>query len=73
MSIAANKVKGVYALSLSDVYSAQRAASVTMPMWHAMGAFTSGKQEQEMMTEAFLSNEFVRDAHQPKVEGVCRR
>ena len=40
MSIAANKVKGVYAALLSDVYSAQRARLSNDANVACMGAFT---------------------------------
>ena len=73
MSIAANKVKGVYAALLSDVYSAQRARLSNDANEACMGAFTSGSKNREMMTEAFLSNEFVPGcSSQPKVEAFVR-
>ncbi len=73
MSIAANKVKGVYAALLSDVYSAQRARLSNDANVACMGAFTSGSKTREMMTEAFLSNEFVPGcSSQPKVEAFVR-
>lgn len=59
VSIAANKVKGAYAALLSDVYSAQRARLSNDANIACMGAFTSGSKERELMTEAFLTNEFV--------------
>lgn len=73
MSIAANKVKGVYAALLSDVYSAQRARLSNDANVACMGAFTSGSKNREMMTEAFLSTEFVPGcSSQPKVEAFVR-
>lgn len=69
MSIAANKVKGAYAALLSDVYSAQRARLSNNANIACMGAFTTGSKTREMMTEAFLKNEFVRGcASQEKVD-----
>lgn len=69
VSIAANKVKGAYAALLSDVYSAQRARLSNDANIACMGAFTSGSKERELMTEAFLTNEFVPGcSSQPKVE-----
>lgn len=59
VSIAANKVKGAYAALLSDVYSAQRARLSNDANIACMGAFTTGVKERELMTEAFLTNEFV--------------
>ena len=69
ISIAANKVKGAYAALLSDVYSAQRARLSNDANIACMGAFTSGSKERELMTEAFLTNEFVPGcSSQPKVD-----
>ena len=69
VSIAAYKVKGAYAALLSDVYSAQRARLSNDANIACMGAFTSGSKERELMTEAFLTNEFVPGcSSQPKVD-----
>lgn len=69
VSIAANKVKGAYAALLSDVYSAQRARLSNDANIACMGAFTSGSKERELMTDAFLTNEFVPGcSSQPKVD-----
>ena len=69
VSIAANKVKGAYAALLSDVYSAQRARLSNDANIACMGAFTSGSKERELMTEAFLTNEYVPGcSSQPKVD-----
>ena len=69
VSIAANKVKGAYAALLSDVYSAQRARLSNDANIACMGAFTYGSKERELMTEAFLTNEFVPGcSSQPKVD-----
>ena len=69
VSIAANKVKGAYAALLSDVYSAQRARLSNDANIACMGALTSGSKERELMTEAFLTNEFVPGcSSQPKVD-----
>ena len=68
MSIAANKVKGAYAALVSDVYSAERARLSNNANIICMGAFTSGPKVREMMTEAFLTKEFVKGcASQEKV------
>ena len=73
VSIAANKVKGAYAALLSDVYSAQRARLSNDANIACMGAFTSGSKERELMTEAFLTNEFVPGcSSQPKVDAFVK-
>ena len=69
MSISANKVKGAYAALCSDVYSAQRARLSNDANIICMGAFTTGPKVREMMTEAFLKNEFSAGCpSQPKVD-----
>lgn len=59
MSIAANKVKGVYAALVYDTYSAERAALSNDANIICMGAFTMGEKTRERMTDAFLSNKFI--------------
>ena len=59
MSISANKVKGAYAALCADVYSATRARLSNDANIICMGAFTTGQKVRELMTETFLSNEFV--------------
>ncbi|MBQ1467352.1 MAG: RpiB/LacA/LacB family sugar-phosphate isomerase [Solobacterium sp.] len=69
VSIAANKVKGAYAALISDVYSAKRARLSNDANIACMGAFTIGNKLREELTEAFLTNEFVKDcSSQPKVD-----
>lgn len=73
VSIAANKVKGVYAALLSDVYSAQRARLSNDANIACMGAFTSGSKVRELMVEAFLTSEFVPGcSSEPKVEAFVK-
>lgn len=69
VSLAANKVKGAYAALISDVYSAERARLSNDANIACMGAFTVGEKVREMMTDAFLTNEFHPGCpSQPKVE-----
>lgn len=69
VSLAANKVKGAYAALISDVYSAERARLSNDANIACMGAFTVGEKVREMMTDAFLTNEFHSGCpSQPKVE-----
>lgn len=73
VSIVANKVKGVYAALLSDVYSAQRARLSNDANIACMGAFTSGSKVRELMVEAFLTSEFVPGcSSEPKVEAFVK-
>ena len=67
--ISANKVKGAYAALVSDVYSAQRARLSNDANIACMGAFTTGNKVRELMTDAFLTEEFVPGcSSQPKVD-----
>ena len=69
MSLAANKVRGVYAALLSDVYSAKRARLSNDANVACLGAFTLGNKLREELVEAFLTNEFEPGcASQPKVD-----
>ncbi len=73
MSIAANKVKGAYAALLSDVYSAKRAILSNDANIACMGAFTIGGKLREELTEAFLSNDFVKGCtSQEKVDAFVK-
>ena len=73
VSIAANKVKGAYAALLSDVYSAQRARLSNDANIACMRAITTGSKDRELMTEAFLTNEFVPGcSSQPKVDAFVK-
>lgn len=73
VSIAANKVKGAYAALLSDAYSAERARLSNNANIACMGAFTTGCKERELMTEIFLTNEFVPGcSSQPKVDAFVK-
>ena len=63
MSIAANKVKGVYAALLSDVYSAQRARLSNDANVACMGRIYIRKQEQGDDDGSVSSNESCQDAH----------
>ena len=67
--IAANKVKGAIAATVSDVYSAQRARLSNDANIICMGAFTTGAKVRELLVDAFLTNEFVPGcSSQPKVD-----
>ena len=59
VSIAANKVRGVYAALCADVYSAQRARLSNDANILCMGAFTTGSAVRKLIVDAFLTNCFV--------------
>lgn len=58
MSIAANKVKGVYAALLTDVYSAERAIKSNNSNIACLGAFTVGEKLAVELVKNWLSCEF---------------
>lgn len=69
MSISANKVKGISAALITDVYSAERARLSNDANVACIGAFTTGCKTREKLIDAFLGNEFVEGcASQPKVD-----
>lgn len=59
MSIAANKVKGVYAALLTDVYSARRAVLSNDSNVACIGAFTTGKKLAEVLLREWLGLQYV--------------
>ena len=58
MSLTANKVKGVYAALIADVYSAERARKSNDCNIACFGAFTLGVMHMKRLAEEFLTNEF---------------
>ncbi len=73
MSIAANKVNGVYAALLTDIYSAKRARLSNNANIACLGAFTIGGKLREELVEAFLTHEFVEgSSSQEKVNAYVR-
>lgn len=72
MSIAANKVKGIYAALLTDIYSAERAILSNNSNVACLGAFTVGKKLAECLVKTWLSLSFVNGcSSQPKVNRYC--
>lgn len=69
MSIAANKVRGVYATLLTDVYSAKRAVMSNNSNVACFGAFTIGERLAEELLKEWLAHAFQPGcASQPKVD-----
>ena len=69
VSMAANKVKGVLAALVTDVYSAERARKSNDANVACFGAFTVGIRLMEKLAETFLTSEFEPGcASQPKVD-----
>ena len=69
VSMAANKVKGVLAALVTDVYSAERARKSNDANVACFGAFTVGIRLMEKLAETFLTSEFEPGcASQPKFD-----
>jgi len=59
MSIAANKVPGVYAALCSDTYSAERAVLSNNANVMTIGAFTVGSEVAKTLVTAYMSADWV--------------
>ena len=71
VSLAANKVPGVLAALVSDVYSAERARKSNDANVVCFGAFTIGIRLMEKLAETFLTSEFEPGCpSQPKVDRI---
>ena len=71
ISMAANKVKGVLAALVTDVYSAERARKSNDANVVCFGAFTIGIRLMEMLADTFLTSEFEPGCRsQPKVDRI---
>lgn len=72
MCIAANKVQGVSAAVIGDVYSAQRAALSNNAKIACLGAFTMGAKLAEALLDTWLPLEFEQGcSSQPKVDRIA--
>ena len=68
VAITANKVHGIRAAQVADVYSAERAAKSNDANIITMGGLTMGKAHAEMLTLAYLRSEFQGGRSLPKVD-----
>ena len=68
VAITANKVQGIRAAQVADVYSAERAAKSNDANIITMGGLTMGKAHAEMLTLAYLRSEFQGGRSLPKVD-----
>jgi ribose 5-phosphate isomerase B len=73
MSIAANKVSGVYAANCHDVYSAQRARKSNDAQILTLGQRVVGKELALVVVDAWLESEFEAGASASKVEEIRSR
>jgi ribose 5-phosphate isomerase B len=71
MSIAANKVPGVYAALCSDTYSAERAVLSNNTNVMTIGAFTVGSELAKALVTAYMSVDWVSGTRsEPKVQCI---
>lgn len=71
MSIAANKVPGVYAALCSDVYSAERAIKSNNANVLALGAFTVGCELAKSIVSTWINAEWEAGTRsEPKVKRI---
>ncbi len=69
MSIAANKVPGVYAALCSDTYSAERAIKSNNSNVLTIGAFTTGVEVAKQIVKVWIESKWQPGtASEPKVE-----
>lgn len=68
MAIAANKVPGIRAAQVYDVYSAERARKSNDAQIMTMGALVTGPALANKLVEAWLVSEFQGGRSAPKVE-----
>ena len=70
MSIAANKIKGVRAAAVSEVYSAILTRQHNDANVICMGARVIGVETAKMIVDGFLTAEYEGDRHQKRVDMI---
>jgi len=70
MAICANKVKGVYAGTCHDVYSAQRLRKSNDAQVLTLGALVVGVELAKVIVAAWVASEFQRGRSLPKVKRI---
>lgn len=68
MAITANKIHGIRAAQVPDIYSAERAAKSNNANIITMGGLTIGTSVAEIMVLAYLKSEFQGGRSLPKVD-----
>jgi ribose 5-phosphate isomerase B len=72
MSIAANKVPGVYAALCADVYSTERSIKSNNCSIMTMGAFTTGKELAKALVKTWMEAEYTPGGRsEPKIQRIC--
>lgn len=68
VAITANKVHGIRAAQVTNIYEAERAAKSNDANIITMGGLTTGKAVAEMLALAYLKSEFQGGRSKPKVD-----
>ena len=68
VAITANKVHGIRAAQVTDIYQAERAAKSNDANIITMGGLTTGKAVAEILALAYLKSEFQGGRSLPKVD-----
>ncbi len=68
VAISANKVHGIRAAQVADIYQAERAAKSNDANIITMGGLTTGKSVAEMMTLKYLESDFQGGRSKAKVD-----
>jgi len=70
MAIVANKVPGVRAAQVSDVYQAERARKSSDAQIMTLGAQVVGSELAKMLVDAWLRSEYAGGRSAPKVDKI---
>ncbi len=70
MAIAANKMPGIRAAQVSDVYSAERSRKSNNAQIMTMGALVTGPALAKKLVEAWLVSDFAGGGSAPKVDKI---
>jgi ribose 5-phosphate isomerase B len=70
MAIAANKVAGIRAALVADVYSAERAAKSNDAQIITLGSQTTGPETAKLLAEAYLRSEYRGGRSASKVDKI---
>ena len=70
MSLAANKIKGIRAAAVSEVYSAKLTRQHIDSNIICFGARVIGIETAKMIVDAFLETEFEGERHQSRVDMI---
>jgi ribose 5-phosphate isomerase B len=70
MAIVANKVPGIRAAQVQDIYSAERAAKSNDAQVITLGALVTGPELAKKLVDAYLASEFAGGGSTRKVEKI---